>query len=154
MRITILLAFLFLISACGPKIIYEQKSEIDGGKWQKIDAISYSFDATNDQQEYDIFLDVSHDENFSYQNLYVKIKTTFPDQKSAEDIVSLELSDGKSKSHGKCNGGRCETPIQLQSKIKFQQKGKYTIVLNQYSREEVVEGIKSLSLKIIEVEKE
>ncbi|MFM2392360.1 MAG: hypothetical protein RLZZ546_337 [Bacteroidota bacterium] len=154
MRIALWFTLLLCISACGPKVIYNQKLIIKDGKWVNTDIFNFSFEIIDDKQEYDIFLHVSHDEKFEYQNLYVKIKTVFPDKKSTEDIVSLEMSDGTGKSYGKCSGDQCETAIQLQSKVKFKQKGKHELFLNQYSRAQMVEGIESLTLKIIEVKSE
>lgn len=114
--------------------------------WMYDDPIIFEFDVEGkDDSSHEMLLRLKHAQSYGYQNLYVKIKTTFPDKEIVEDVVSLDLTDGRGYA-GTCSGGACEVDILLRSAFKFKQSGDYTLSIEQYGREEGLEGIISATL--------
>jgi len=74
--ITILASTLLLYS-CGPNIVYEESHTLNE-TWGYGDAIEFSFDIDDASTVYDILLTVNHSSDFSYQNFYTQITTTYP----------------------------------------------------------------------------
>ena len=149
----ILLFFMttIMISSCNNAIIYEEKIDLKNSLFSKNVEINYSFEISDTLSKYDVILEVNHSEEYSYQNLYVKIKTIFPGSKSIEDILSLELSKSGTEWQGKCSGDNCTAPIVLVENTKFQSPGKYQISISQYGRTEEVEGLNSFKLMVKKV---
>lgn len=141
---------LIFILGCGPKIIFEKKITLDMQQWKKETTLSFPFNAVDTSGLYDLILEVKTDDNFHYQNLYVNIETSFPEGEKVSDVVSLELSNGAGRSNGKCSGNHCITPIALQTNIKFRKQGMHQFSIKQYSREAVVNGVNSLTFKVVE----
>lgn len=145
--------FVVTFSACNDGIIYEENKEIPNSSFNKGTELLYEFDISDTVSRYDVLLNVNHSQEYSYQNLYVKIKTVFPDAKSIEDIVSLELSKSGTEWQGKCSGDDCTVPIVLVENTKFKTPGKYKISISQYGRTETVEGLNAFTLVVKRVEK-
>jgi gliding motility-associated lipoprotein GldH len=153
MKNTIYFIFLILVFvSCGPKVIFEEKAEINNGVWTKDQKLSYSFEVTDTIKKYDILLNVNSNKEYKYQNIYINIETIFPKGNKTEDLVSLEISKPNGEPFGKCSGDECTTPILLQEKVKFPSLGKYIINMYQYSRLQSIEGLNSGILLIQEAE--
>jgi gliding motility-associated lipoprotein GldH len=153
MKNTIYFIFLILVFvSCGPKVIFEEKAEINNGVWAKDQKLSYSFEVTDTLKKYDILLNVNSNKEYKYQNIYINIETIFPKGNKTVDLVSLEISKPNGEPFGKCSGDECTTPILLQEKVKFPSLGKYIINMYQYSRQQSIEGLNSGILLIQEAE--
>lgn len=120
--------------------------------WMYNDPVTFDFQVEHVDEVHEMLLRLRHDESFDYQNLYVKITTKFPDGKEVEDVVSLDMTDGKGYA-GSCRGGDCEVEILLRSSFKFENSGAYTIAIEQYSREEALSGINAAELILRKKEK-
>ncbi len=136
--------------SCGPKIIYKEYKEINNNTWSKGNPIVFNLDIQDTSKKYDIILTVKSLDAYRFANVYVQVKTTFPDNKKVEDVVSLELTKSNGEANGTCSGEECSTPILFQENINFAQLGKYKIAIDQYSREQTINGIESLELKVME----
>ena len=142
-----------LFAGCGPKVIHEEKIQLDE-VWTYSDQYDFSFDVTDTMPAYDIILNVEHDKFFPYQNIYTKINTRFPNNKDAEHVISLNLTDNENKWVGDCGSKYCTAALVLSEKIYFSLPGKYVISLKQYGRTDSLAGVKSLQLLVQETEKQ
>lgn len=145
-----LFGFLFLLSSCDPNFIYNQKFEIPQETWTYTDTLDFSFNIPDTANIYNIYLEIDHSVEFPKQNLYVLIYTQFPSGERIREMVSLELCNQAGYWFGDCNSKTCSLNIPIQEGAYFNQKGDYRITLEQYSRKDKLEGIKSLALKIEE----
>lgn len=135
-------------SSCGPQPIIDQHHEIKE-YWSYNEVHSFDLASMDTIETYDLILQLTHNEAFGYQNLYLNIKTIYPDNKTVEDIVSLELTDGKGQYLGKCRGSNCTTDIMLQESFKFKQNGRHVIEIQQYSRINKLKGIEGIGIQLL-----
>jgi gliding motility-associated lipoprotein GldH len=133
--------------ACGPKVIYENEQPITQ-PWTYTDQVAFNFEVQDTSIAYDLHLDVEHNENFGYENAYIEVTTIFPNGKKVVSPLSLQLASSEGSWIGNCSGEKCEIDILLATKAFYNQKGKYSIMINQHSRSEKLEGINALKLKI------
>ena len=141
-----LLCSLALMSCRKYNVIYQKENTIPN-EWSYENPSDFEFSATDSTKLCDVLLKVEHLNNFEYQNIYVKIATTFPTMNIVEDVVSLNISNDQGGWQGKCENNLCETVLVLQEKTKLQQ-GKYTIKIFQHSRNELLKGVNKLTLEI------
>lgn len=146
-----LMASMFFLISCNSNVVYKKEIDLEKSVFSKNDELQFDFEITDTTARYNVELNVNHSEEYSFQNLYVKIKTVFPDSKSTEDIVSLELSKSGTEWQGKCSGGDCTAPIMLVENTKFQTPGKYQLNISQYGRTDDVEGLNSFKLVVKKV---
>ncbi len=145
------LAIIFL-SSCGENYILEEHFDVPNQTWTYQDSMMISVPVTDTKQRYNLYLDVTHTTEYSYQNLYVQINTKFPSGKRVEDKVSLELADDTGKWYGNCNSESCTLRIVLQANVYFKEAGEHQISIEQYMRKDALEGVQALSFRLAEAE--
>lgn len=141
------------MSSCGPNVIFDQK-EFISDPWLYNDKKKFDFEITDNTKTYDLILILTYSDVFSYENLYVNATTIFPDGSKTINPVSLQLADKNGGWIGDCSGDNCSIPISMSSSAYFKSNGKYTIILEQHSRKDSLEGISAVELKVIESQKE
>lgn len=146
-----LIPLLWVVTGCHSDTLYQKEVTLPESGWARNEAISYEFEIKDTTVFYELMLDVEAKDVYRYQNLYININTQFPDGKLEKDIVSLELGTPGGKWHGKCSGGTCRVPIQLQQKFRFPVKGDYKINLEQFTRIDTIKDLSSLRLSINKV---
>lgn len=143
---------ILLCSSCGPKIVYEQTQSINES-WDYNQKIDFNFSIENSEIEYDLLLTVKHDSDFSYQNFYTKIITTYPSSEEFTSPLSIELANKMGSWLSSCNNEECTLHLLLRDNIKFKDVGDYKITFIQDTRDEKLQGINSLGLSLIETKK-
>lgn len=141
-------SILFLISACGPNYILDEKTEIEKEQWSYADSLSFSVDISDTKKVYNLYLDVEHLTEYSFQNIYIRLHSIFPDGKRVTQRVSLELMDGIGRWKGDCNADECDFRMPINEGAHFGQEGKHTFVIEQFMRENPLEGIQSIAFRI------
>jgi gliding motility-associated lipoprotein GldH len=136
-----------ILMSCGPKHIYQNKQEI-AQPWSYNQQVIFDFEIIDTASAYDLTLDVIHASDFSYENMYVKVITTFPDGKQVNHPLSLQLAGKDGNWIGNCSGEKCSTPIALSSSAYYRSSGKYRMSFEQYSRKDTIRGIEALQLSV------
>ncbi|AEE51658.1 gliding motility lipoprotein GldH [Haliscomenobacter hydrossis] len=138
----------FLLSACGPNYVYNHKTSFDNATWTYQAVQQHAVEIKDVAHLYNLVIGLKHSPEFAYQNLYVKIKTIFPDQQTREQVLSLNLAGGNGEWYGSCSGQTCSIEIPIQQNAIFEKAGKYQFIIEQYMRTEKIEGVKALSFKV------
>lgn len=145
----VLVVLSFLIVSCGPTPLFEQSFAFEEAVWSYNDPKTMSFTAPDTVKQYDLILDVIHDEAYAYENLYIQLQTIFPDGSDITDKVSIPFLGDDGFWVGKGSEQK-RIRVYLQQALKFREAGEHSIVLNQFSRDEELEHIHALSLAIYE----
>lgn len=133
-------------------MIFDQKESIPD-PWLYNKNINFDVDVSDETKQYDLVLFLTHSDIFSYENLYLNTTTIFPDGTKTTNPVSIQLADNNGEWIGDCSGNNCLITIEMLSSAYFKFRGKYSIVFNQYSRKDSLEGISAIELKVIESQK-
>jgi gliding motility-associated lipoprotein GldH len=145
----LLITAVLIITSCNDPYLYREKAEFGSGIWLVNDTAVFSTNIQDKSRRYDINMTVDHDPEFAFQNLYVKVLTTFPNDSTAEQILSLQLSDGKGLWAGEC-GSSCFVEISLSDAVRIRQAGKYDFRFLHYSRVDTLPGINALEFSMAE----
>lgn len=143
--------FLVLI-ACGPDYLYKKDYPIDGGSWSYDQALEFSFDIEDTLRIYNLWLEVEHSTDYSYQNLYTRINTYFPSGQELQEPLSLELSDKIGRWYGDCSSSACTLLVPIQQGAFFNQQGTYRITLEQFMRQDPIKGIRNIGFRLEKTE--
>lgn len=131
------------------KVVYQEVQEIRNGAWGYDEPYEFRFDVSDTSETYRLLLFVEFNTDYSWQNLYTSISTSFPNDSVQTDVVSLELASKAGAWHGDCNREVCELNIPLQETVRFPEPGSYALAFEQHMREEYVRGIRSIGLKLV-----
>jgi gliding motility-associated lipoprotein GldH len=137
---------LTLTWSCNRGVVYEFKHTFEDSIWKYEHVAHFEFDIADTSISYNFYLDVEHLTTFSFQNLYVKMHSSKPDLEVITDIHSLELQEKTGEWLGDCSRNKCELRFVLREGLKFNQVGKYIINIEQFSRNEKLDGIASLGI--------
>ena len=142
---------LMLLQSCGPNVVYEKNHVLDS-TWSYDDSVDFSFDIEDPNKEYDLLLTVVHSADFSYQNFYTQITTTYPTAEEFTSPLSIELANKMGSWLSSCNGDKCTLHLMLRDDVKFKDIGEYKISFVQDTRDAKLKGIQSIGLSLIETE--
>jgi gliding motility-associated lipoprotein GldH len=144
----LLLPLLLFISSCDSKRVYEAYKPVKGGAWQYNEPVSFSVDIKDTAQRYNLYISVRHSFNFDWRNIWVKIKTQYPDGKTEESSVNLPLSEADGKWFGKCSGDNCDLRVLIQQHAIFPKEGKYTFTITQDMRQNPLPKINEIGFRV------
>ncbi len=147
---TIFLMSVLLLGSCNlQSITYEKKIRYPKQVWTYADSITYNFNIVDTTSLYNFELVILHNDWYSFQNLYTKLTTTFPDGKSLSQVVNFDLAEPNGKWEGDRIGSiyKCRTTIQ--ENAFFSLPGKYVLTLGQNTRTDTLYGIKGFDFRLV-----
>lgn len=131
------------------KVIFDEDQEIPGAVWAHDMPLDFTFAVKDTTTTYRLLLDITHSEDYQWENFYTRILTSFPQDSVKEDIVSLELASNIGSWYGKCRSNSCTVTIPLQQRVRFANTGEHTLSFEQYMRVPQLQGIEKLRLRLV-----
>jgi len=142
-------AFLLLLfSSCGQHSLLDQTVRI-GGHWNKLDAAKFETKVSDTLSNYDFYLNIRHNSHYRFSNLYLFMKTNFPNGNSTRDTVEIILANLEGKWLGKGWGDLREDHVLLRKNLRFPLKGTYKFMIWQAMRRDTLKGIRDVGIQII-----
>jgi len=140
---------IFIFGSCGTKPYYSEKIEINKLGWLLDDEITFNTQVTDTSAIYELQMIIDHQRDYSYENLYLRITTSFPNIEAKTEQLSIDLADKKGKWVGKCGSANCECQVYLLEKFRFPAVGEYKFQIEQFTREDKLLGLNSLELRLL-----
>ena len=141
-------ALVLLFCACGGKdFLYHENVPIADEVWTTENQLPFQFSISDTNTAYQVGLNVRYTPNFPTQNLYVFLRTVFPDGKMSCDTISINLFAMGGTPYGK--GKRIKELDVPVAKIRFPQSGQYQIRLEQGMRTDALDGMASMGFYIM-----
>ncbi len=143
-----LVLVLLCFTQCGETFFYTQEIPINTEGWSYDKAKKFDFKIQEANQKYQAFLDIKHTPDYPYQNLYYQLKTTNPKGNVDKRMLSTNLADKTGQWYGSCNSTSCNVRINLEKEISFEDIGNYTIEIEQWTRDSLLQEVESIALHI------
>lgn len=142
-----------MLFACDSTAVYKQTADIKDSKWLIKDVPSFTFEIKDETQAYNIYYVVRNTISYPYYNLYLNRRLIDATTKKPLSIRMEEITlfDGKSgKPLGNGIGDIFDHRVisSTFSNYKFPKKGKYTLQVEQYMRQNPLVGIVSIGIVI------
>lgn len=150
LRLVYFIGFVVLFSSCGPNYVHESRVEASPAGWMYQDSLIAQFTIEDSLTIYNLHLQLEHNEDFPFQNCYVKVHTQFPDGQRLSELVSLELAEKRGVWLGDCGSQSCELNIPIQEGAYFNQVGDYQLTIEQFSRRDPLPGILAIGFLLEE----
>ncbi len=143
---------LLLFSSCDSNRVFEKNIAIDNGIWNADSIIKFNMEIEDTLQPYNFYINIRNSTDYRYSNLYLFIDTYFPDDTHARDTLEFLLADSEGKWFGKGFGKIKESKVLLRKGVHFPMSGHYVFTLQQAMREENLEGIEDVGMRIEKTE--
>ena len=141
-------SLIFIRCADDKTFVLNESKEFEGQVWKQSDSLSYQVDITDTTKRYNLGMTLHHNADYTYQNIYIMIHTTFPDWKRFSKQVNIDIADKSGKWYSDCSGDDCMVEIDIQREAIFNQAGKYVFTIEQFTRDVQLENIESLGFYI------
>lgn len=153
MRIRLLfILLLFAISSCNPNIVFEQNQVITEGLWPANKPIEFKVLIEDNNEAYNLFLNLRNDNTYPYANLYIFLKTVYPNGRSEQDTLQFILADKRGKWYGEGLGDIKSSSVMFRYKLRFPMNGEYRFMMAQGMRVDSLVGIRDIGLRIEKIQ--
>jgi len=149
--ITLTIIGVFLLASCNNSRVYNKYKDIENHTWHKDSIISFSFNAEDTINHYNVLLNIRHNSEFRFQNLWLFTISTDPNDNIAKDTLECYLYDNIGNPLGQDYFFLYEMPLLYMQNIKFPSQGEYKFGIKQAMRDSLLTGIESLGLTIKKV---
>ena len=144
--------FMFFISACDKNRIFDENKTIPEDGWSSSNILKFSVDIAAIEKPTNFFINVRNSEGYPYNNLFLYIKTIFPDGKLSTDTLECILADEKGKWLGSGMGDLYDNQIPFKKNVRFPEKGTYKFEIQQGMRNDILPLIMDVGLRIEKAE--
>lgn len=147
----LMIGFVTLGTSCNFDKAYERSVDIQNSKWEKNQAVKFDVTMKDTLSGFDIFINVRNTNDYRYKNLFLFVSTMSPNGFTKRDTVELTLADDKGKWLGLGIGGINKIEKAYKKNIRFPVSGNYRIQLVQGMRNDVLEGIMDVGIRVEKV---
>jgi gliding motility-associated lipoprotein GldH len=148
-RFTIFAAVLSCLfwTACGEQPIYSEMVELPDD-WTYDNNVEFDLPASDTFSTHDLILEIGHNKDYPFQNIYLNIITKFPSGKIEQNKLNIDLADRAGWWYGDCGRNTCILEVLMLPQFSFSETGTYALTFEQYTRTNDLVGIESLRLKL------
>lgn len=147
-KIIIIFFGLLVFNSCSNKEIFTAEMKIDNGKWAYSEPLKGTFEIKDTSQSYDIQLNINHKDDYPFQNIYLRITDDFTGT-TVTDTVNINLADEYGVWSGKGISKSRELHSILRKSFKFKSQKKYNFSIEQFSRQDSLNGMRSIELIVL-----
>ena len=141
------LSIIFL-NSCGDLPIASSSIEVDPDGWNYIDPISFEWDVVDLDLRYNAFIDIRHNADYPYSNLYLFLDFTFPNGKQRKDTLACILADQRGRWYGSGLGDIIDHRVSFRENFEFPINGKYRLKVAHGMRQDLLPGITDLGFRL------
>lgn len=143
----LLVIFAGMIS-CDRRRVFESYKELDKNGWNKDSIVVFKMDLADTIRNNNLFVNIRNKGNYPYSNIYLFLTILSPDGKSRTDTVEFTLAEPSGKWKGSGIGGLYDNQIEYKSSVFFPKKGTYTFSIKQGMRDNVLQGIRDIGIRV------
>jgi len=146
-----LLVFVFLQS-CDPSRFYEGNFTINKANWPASEKIGFDIDIVDSIQSYNFYINVRHNTDYDYSNLYLFVGIHYPNNDYTRDTIELVLAKPDGEWLGKGFGKLKENNILIKKQMAFPHTGVYRFEFEQAMRTRELSGIEDLGIRLEKIQ--
>lgn len=136
------------IVSCDRKRVFESYQPIGENGWNKDSVKVFPVLLKDTTRNHNLYVNIRNKGTYPYSNLYLFISIGSPDGKTLIDTVEFSLAEPSGRWKGSGIGDLHDNQILYKSSVYFQHKGKYTFRIKQGMRDNVLQGIRDIGIRI------
>jgi len=146
--IVLIIAFSILAISCDSRKIYDQNFKISGTAWNKKKVLDFYVNIYDTIISNNVYINVRHSNLYSYSNLFLFLTIIAPDGNFIRDTVELTLADKSGKWLGKGLGDISDYQQIYSENVRFRIRGIYKFNIEQGMREDDLQNILDIGLRV------
>jgi len=154
LRRMLALPVLLLMLSCGQSDLFEKTASVPRQAWSSSFKPSFTFDITDTAAGYNVFLVLRHTDQYSFNNIWLKITVKIPGQPEAKTFMTQLVLATNEK--GWLATGMDDIYEHLadlkntlvENDISFRRKGRYEFTIEQVMREDPLKHVMNVGLRV------
>lgn len=146
--IIVLLAVIAFSSCRNGGDVFNEYIALPNVGWDKDSLAVFHPEMQNTGEKYNVWLQLRNQSGYEYSNLWLFVDIIAPDGKSVRDTIDCILARPDGEWLGDGWGSLYSLQVPLMKEVSFNQTGTYTYKFCQAMREQDLEGIHSIGLRI------
>jgi gliding motility-associated lipoprotein GldH len=146
--LVLIIPLLGFLTSCDKKRIYEENKEINNYLWDVKDVKSFELNVTDTVTPNNFYINVRNSDGYPYSNLYLFIKTIFPNGRFSHDTLECILANDEGRWLGRGLGDIWDHQIPFKKAKRFPFRGKYTFQLEQGMRTAKLPMIMDVGIRV------
>ena len=142
------LLIIILLWACNNNSVFNKYNHIPDKGWHKDSTIAFSVPVTDTLGNHNLYINVRNDISYNYSNLWLFIDINQPGDVIVTDTFEIALAEPSGEWLGSGFGGIKTNQILYKGSVYFPVSGVYKIEIQHGMREEVLEGITDIGLRV------
>lgn len=147
-RILNLLLISLLLVSCGGNDFFYEEIDVPSTGWSENEEAVFSVNITDTSSVYSVFIDVEHNDKYQYNNLWLFVKITAPNNSIKIDTVNCLFSDYDYYWLGNKHGNNYTVSTLFADSAYFYMSGNYTFEVQQALRVDNIQNINKIALRI------
>jgi gliding motility-associated lipoprotein GldH len=143
-----IVSLLFFLTSCDKNRVFEKNEEIKDYLWDVKDVKKFEVKITDTVTPHNFFVNVRNADGYQFSNLYLFIKTIFPNGKYARDTLECILANEEGRWLGKGLGDIWDNQILFKRSKRFPLTGTYTFVIEQAMRQPKLPMVMDVGMRI------
>ena len=136
------------IASCDRKRVFEAYRTFDEKGWNKDSVVVFKVLLTDTTRNHNLYVNIRNKGTYPYSNLYLFLSIGSPDGKLLTDTVEFSLAEPSGRWKGSGIGDLHDNQILYKSSVYFPHKGNYTFQIKQGMRDNILQGIRDIGLRI------
>jgi len=136
--------------SCNQREVYYTFRNIKDVEWSKRDTLVFNIDSSSIEANavYNVFIEVLNNGNYPYRNIWFYTQDNFNDTIFESDSKQYMLADEFGKWHGSGFGAIYQLSLEYKEAVRIKEKRNYTVKIVHGMRDEPLEGIEKIGLKL------
>jgi gliding motility-associated lipoprotein GldH len=136
------------LTACDSKMVFEKNKKMDEATWNSTDIVKFNVAIPDTLAGYNYYINIRNTTDYGFANLFMFVKTVYPDGKISVDTVECYLADIQGRWLGKGQGRIIDNRILFRKSVRFPQAGVYSFEYEQGMRVNQLYGIEDIGIRI------
>ena len=139
---------LVFFNSCGDFPVYNSSIEIEPDGWSIDNPASFEWDIVDLDLKYDALIDIRHNSDYPYSNLYLFLELTRPNGHQKLDTLECKLADERGRWYGSGMGDIIDHRVSFKENFEFPIHGKYRLKIEHGMRQDPLVGVTDIGLRI------
>ncbi len=138
--------------ACDRKMVFEDYRSLPELKWAVDSTVTFAFNISDTTINHNLYFNIRNSVDYEYSNLWLFVCILPPDSEAMKDTIEFTLANPLGKWFGKGHGKFRDIQYMYRRNVFFPDTGLYQFQIKQGMREQVLEGIRDIGLRVEKVE--
>lgn len=149
-KLIIFSILIILFFSCNQNDVYFKYQQVPKSGWHKDSLLSFDFKTSNENDLYNVYLHLRHDEKYLYQNMWLLLSLKNRENFLQNDTLEIKLSDPFGNRIGVGKSIKEITTLHEQN-IAFSDSGFYHLDVKHGMSDSLLQGIKEIGIRIEKV---